>query len=83
MDQTQRRSRAFPQLIFTAPKVPEGIHIKLENHFSPTGNSKKTYSQPNTFEKFFKKLGKKLKKPNLRLKLFILKNPTMPKTVKR
>ena len=44
-------------------KIPEGIRINLENHSSPSGNSKKNHlSQPETFEKKNRKIREKISK---------------------
>ena len=37
--------------ILQRQKIPEGIRMRLKNHFPSTGNSKNHLSQPKTFQK--------------------------------
>ena len=46
--------------ILQRQKIPEGIRINLESRSSPTGNSKKPISQPETIKKKKRKIRKKI-----------------------
>ena len=46
---------------YIAPKIPKGIRISLQNHFSPTGNSKKPSFASVKRVKFSSKLNQKSK----------------------